>query len=111
MPTCAPRAWSCAPAGVRCVVVDALLGIGVRAPLRPQWLAAIEAINACGVPVLALDLPSGLDPDTGSALPAVRATATITFIALKQGLFLGDGPDHARSSCISMHWALSATGR
>jgi len=77
------------------VVVDALLGIGVRAPLQPGWLAAIEAMNACGVDVYALDLPSGLEPDSGRALPAVKATATITFLGLKQGLFLGEGPDHA----------------
>jgi NAD(P)H-hydrate epimerase len=77
------------------VVVDALLGIGVRAPLRAEWREVIEAINASGRRVFAIDLPSGLDPDTGRALPAVRATATITFIALKQGLFLGEGPEHA----------------
>jgi ADP-dependent NAD(P)H-hydrate dehydratase / NAD(P)H-hydrate epimerase len=76
------------------VVVDALLGIGVRAPLRPEWRAAIEAMNACGGPVFALDVPSGLDPDSGLALPAVRAAATISFIALKQGSFLGEGPEH-----------------
>jgi hydroxyethylthiazole kinase-like uncharacterized protein yjeF len=76
------------------VVVDALLGIGVRAPLQPSWLAAIAGLNACGRPVLSLDLPSGLDPDSGRALPAVKATATLTYIAIKQGLFLGDGPDH-----------------
>ncbi|MET0280164.1 MAG: NAD(P)H-hydrate dehydratase [Steroidobacteraceae bacterium] len=77
------------------VVVDALLGIGVRAPLRDDWAQVILAINACGRPVLALDLPSGLDPDDGSALPAVRAAATLTFIALKKGLFVGEGPEHA----------------
>ncbi len=77
------------------VVVDALLGIGVRAPLQSSWLAAIAAMNACGRPVLSLDVPSGLDPDSGRALPAVKANATLVFIALKQGLFLGDGPDHA----------------
>ena len=77
------------------LVVDALLGIGVRAPLPPAWQAAIDAMNACGARILALDLPSGLDPDSGCALPAVRATATITFLALKQGLFLREGPEHA----------------
>lgn len=74
------------------LIVDALLGIGARAPLRPEWQAAIEAINACGRPVFSLDIPSGLDPDSGRALPAVKAAATITFIALKKGLFVGDGP-------------------
>jgi ADP-dependent NAD(P)H-hydrate dehydratase / NAD(P)H-hydrate epimerase len=82
------------------VVVDALLGIGVRAPLREQWQAAIESMNSCRCPVLALDIPSGLQPDTGLALPAVRAAATITFVGLKQGLFLADGPDHAGE----VHW-------
>ncbi len=76
------------------VVVDALLGIGARGDLGAGLREAIEAINAAGRRVFAIDLPSGLDPDTGHALPAVRATATITFIALKQGLFLGDGPEH-----------------
>lgn len=77
------------------VIVDALLGIGVRGDLRPGLREIIEAINASGRRVFAIDLPSGLDPDTGHALPAVRATATMTFIALKQGLFLGDGPEYA----------------
>jgi NAD(P)H-hydrate epimerase len=77
------------------VVVDALLGIGVRAPLAAQWIAAIEAINVSGRPVFALDIPSGLDPDEGRALPAVRAAATVTFLALKKGLFVGEGPEHA----------------
>jgi NAD(P)H-hydrate epimerase len=77
------------------LVVDALLGIGARAPLPAPLRSAIEAINAAGRRVFSLDLPSGLDPDQGHALPAVHATATITFIALKQGLFLGDGPEHA----------------
>jgi ADP-dependent NAD(P)H-hydrate dehydratase / NAD(P)H-hydrate epimerase len=74
------------------VVVDALLGSGVRAPLREQWQRVIADINACGRPVLALDIPSGLDPDRGVALPAVRASATIAFIGIKQGLWLSDGP-------------------
>ncbi len=78
------------------VLVDALLGTGARAPLRAPMLAAIAAMNGAGVPILALDLPSGLDGDRGVALgAAVRADATITFVAPKAGLFLGDGPDFA----------------
>ncbi len=77
------------------IVVDALLGIGVRAPLREQWQQVIAAINACQRPVFALDVPSGLDPDQGRALPAVHATVTMTFLGLKQGLFVGEGPEHA----------------
>lgn len=77
------------------IVIDALLGIGVRAPLREDWQRIIECINGCHLPVFALDIPSGLDPDQGRALPAVRAAATISFLGLKQGLFLGEGPEHA----------------
>ena len=76
------------------VIVDALLGIGVRAPLRAEWAKVIAAINTSQLPVFALDIPSGLDPDEGKALPAVRATATISFLGLKKGLFTGDGPAH-----------------
>ncbi|HXC57666.1 MAG TPA: NAD(P)H-hydrate epimerase, partial [Steroidobacteraceae bacterium] len=77
------------------VIVDALLGIGVRAPLKPAWQAAIAAMNAAKRDILSLDTPSGLEPDTGCALPAVRATATLSFLALKTGLFLGEGPEYA----------------
>lgn len=77
------------------VVVDALLGIGMRAPLRTEWQQVIVALNACQRPVFALDIPSGLDPDNGHALLAVRAAATISFLGLKQGLFVGEGPEHA----------------
>jgi NAD(P)H-hydrate epimerase len=77
------------------LIIDALLGIGVRAPLKPEWRAAIDAMNAAGRNILSLDVPSGLEPDTGRALPAVHATATLSFLALKLGLFLGEGPEHA----------------
>jgi len=77
------------------VIVDALLGTGLTRPVGGEFAAAIAAINAAGAPVLALDLPSGLDADTGWPNPvAVRATATLTFLALKQGLFLGAAPDY-----------------
>ncbi|HEX9139555.1 MAG TPA: NAD(P)H-hydrate dehydratase [Steroidobacteraceae bacterium] len=76
------------------VIVDALLGTGVREPLRPEAQLAISAINHCGRPVLALDLPSGLDGDSGQELgEAVRADCTITFVAAKCGLLLGAGPE------------------
>ncbi len=76
------------------VVVDAVLGTGLQGPVRPQIAAAIDAINASGRPVLSLDIPSGLSSDTGQPLGAVvRADATITFVGLKSGLFLGEGPE------------------
>ena len=76
------------------VIVDALLGTGLAEPVRPGIVQVIAAVNACGRPVLALDLPSGLDADRGTVLgAAVRADSTICFVALKTGLFLGEGPE------------------
>src|SRR5690606_39981106 len=55
---------------------------------------AVDALNGASAPILALDVPSGLDADTGRVMNvAVRADVTITFVALKQGLFLGEAPD------------------
>lgn len=69
------------------LVVDGLLGTGFKVGLSPQYRTAIGAVNACGSPVLALDLPSGLDGDTGTvAEDAVRAARTVTFAAVKHGL-------------------------
>jgi ADP-dependent NAD(P)H-hydrate dehydratase / NAD(P)H-hydrate epimerase len=77
------------------VIVDALLGTGLARPVAGELRAAIEAVNVADVPVLALDVPSGLDADTGWPNPvAVRASATVTFVGLKQGLFLGAAPDY-----------------
>jgi NAD(P)H-hydrate epimerase len=78
------------------VIVDGLLGTGLAGPPRPETVAVIRAINAAHRPVLALDLPSGLDADTGAVHEAaVRAEVTVCFVGLKTGLFLGDGPEHA----------------
>ena len=67
-------------------VVDALLGTGLARPVEGPLRRAIDAINWSGKPVLALDLPSGLDADTGQPLgAAVHAVATATFVAPKQG--------------------------
>ncbi len=78
------------------VIVDALLGTGLQSAVRADAAAAIGAINAASRPILALDVPSGLDADTGEPLGvAVRADCTVTFVALKTGLYLGGGPEHA----------------
>jgi len=74
------------------VVVDALLGTGLARAPAGVYAGLIERINASGVPVLALDIPSGLHADTGVALePCIRAGATATFIGRKLGCFTGDG--------------------
>lgn len=76
------------------VIVDALLGTGVKGELSSDYTAAIKQINLSRVPVLAVDIPSGLDADTG--MPhgvAVHANVTVTFIGMKQGIVTGVGPD------------------
>ena len=77
------------------VVVDALFGIGLSRPLDAEAAGLVEAVNAAAVPVLALDAPSGVDTDTG-AVPgaAVRADATVQFIAAHAGLATGPALDH-----------------
>jgi NAD(P)H-hydrate epimerase len=78
------------------VVVDALLGTGLQGTVREGFASVVRAINSSGRPVFALDVPSGLDSDTGAPLgDAVRADCTVTFVGLKTGLFIGDGPEFA----------------
>lgn len=86
-------AWNEAVPEAADVLVDALFGIGLDRALKGDAAAAVQAINASGKPVAAIDLPSGLHADTGAALgTAVQAALTITFIGLKPGLFTGAGP-------------------
>jgi len=80
---------------LRGVIVDALLGTGLNGEVREPYAAAINAINASGLPVAAVDIPSGLCADTGRTLGvAVQADLTVTFIGLKVGLLTGDAADH-----------------
>lgn len=84
------------------LVVDALLGTGLQRPLQGAWLHAVESLNASGLPVVAVDVPTGLDGATGAVLGgAVRAAITVTFIGRKLGLYLGAGPDHAGEICFA----------
>ncbi|MCB1997534.1 MAG: NAD(P)H-hydrate epimerase, partial [Rhodoferax sp.] len=86
-----PNAWHAD------LVMDGLLGLGLsRAPAGPV-ADAIAAVNHAGVPVLSIDLPSGLDGDRGTAfdLAAIRATHTLALLSLKPGLFTAEGRDHA----------------
>lgn len=80
------------------VIVDALFGIGLSRPLQPEARQALEAIRVArdaGAGVLALDLPSGLDADTGRLWGgAVQADCTVSFIGHAPGLFTGMGPEH-----------------
>ncbi len=75
-----------APLGRFDLIIDAAGGTGIDGSLRGDLAAAIERINAAPVAVVAVDIPTGLDCDTGKAAgPAVRADMTVTFVARKKG--------------------------
>ena len=77
------------------LVIDGLFGIGLARAIAGDYAALVDYANRQSCPVLALDVPSGIQSDSGAALGrAVRATHTITFIGLKPGLLTLDGPDH-----------------
>jgi hydroxyethylthiazole kinase-like uncharacterized protein yjeF len=84
------------PADKRCgLVIDGLFGIGLARAITGEYAQLVEYANRQRCPVLALDVPSGIQSDTGQLLGcAVRATHTLTFIGLKPGLLTLDGPDH-----------------
>lgn len=78
------------------VLVDALLGIGHNGPLRGAYEPTIDWMNGSGLPIVSVDVPSGLNCDTGHvAEAAVCASMTVCLVGLKQGLFTGSGPEHA----------------
>ena len=84
------------------LIVDGLFGIGLGRPIEGEYAKLVDYANAQSCPVLALDIPSGLDSDTGQVLGrAVRATHIITFIGLKPGLLTLDGPDHCGQVSVS----------
>jgi hydroxyethylthiazole kinase-like uncharacterized protein yjeF len=87
------------------LIVDGLFGIGLMRPLSGPTRELIECLNTLACPVLALDIPSGLNADTGNVVGpdgiAVRATHTITFIAGKPGLHTGQGRDFAGTVSVA----------
>ncbi len=85
-------------------IVDALFGTGLARPVSGLYRNAIEAIGSSGRPVLAVDIPSGIDADTGRILGvAVKAQCTATFGFPKRGLFIHPGADHAgRIECVDI---------
>lgn len=77
------------------LVIDALFGIGLARPLSGEAAALVEAANQSGAPILAVDIASGVDADTGAVPgPAIRATDTVTFHAPKPGHLLLPGRLH-----------------
>jgi NAD(P)H-hydrate epimerase len=76
------------------LIVDALFGTGLERTVEGQWADAVKVMNNCEIPVLALDVASGLHADSGRVMGcAVVADATTAFIDLKAGMFTADGPD------------------
>ena len=77
------------------LIIDGLFGIGVARELSGRYLELVREINRLNLPVLALDVPSGLDADAGQTFrTAIRASHTLSFIALKPGLLTAYGPDY-----------------
>jgi ADP-dependent NAD(P)H-hydrate dehydratase / NAD(P)H-hydrate epimerase len=104
------------------LIIDGLFGIGLNRPLSPAWIQLIGAINDRQFPVLAVDVPSGLNADTGESQGAVvQATITVTLAAPKSGLvtaqawpFVGRlevAPDIGLAPCpfqSGLNWTLPA---
>lgn len=77
------------------LLIDALLGTGLTGEVREPYKTLVQGINATGVPILSVDIPSGLDCDEGHILgTAVKATKTVAFILPKIGFFKNQGPGY-----------------
>lgn len=94
---------SALPSAVPDLAIDALLGIGANRAPQGAIEAAIRHVNAWHAPVLAIDVPSGLNADTGEPLgdACIRASHTLTMLAWKPGLFTAAGRDHAGSAWLA----------
>jgi NAD(P)H-hydrate epimerase len=78
------------------VIVDAIFGVGLGRAVDGPYRELVEAINVSRRPVIAIDIPSGLDGTTGKVLGVcVKATSTITLAAAKKGLFINEGPHNS----------------
>ena len=77
------------------LIIDALLGVGLTGQVRASYSELIRLINSSKAYIVSVDIPSGLDATTGEILGCcVKADKTITFIAKKRGMVIGDGPKY-----------------
>ncbi|MBU6391824.1 MAG: NAD(P)H-hydrate epimerase [Planctomycetota bacterium] len=78
------------------ILTDALFGTGLSGEVREPFKTLIHGVNTLKKSVISVDIPSGLDCNTGCVLGvAVRATKTVTFAVSKKGFYLGEGPNYA----------------
>lgn len=74
------------------LIVDALLGTGTKGKIREPYKKIIQKINSAKIPVVSVDIPSGIDADTGKKQGiAVKSNLTVTMVAIKKGLRIHDG--------------------
>ncbi|WP_295745788.1 NAD(P)H-hydrate epimerase [uncultured Limosilactobacillus sp.] len=91
-----PQTTNLAPLKHASLVVDAIFGIGIDRPVTGHYADVIDAINNCSAPVVAVDIPSGINTDTGAVMgTAVKATTTVTFACNKVGLTTSNGQHYA----------------
>lgn len=77
------------------LIIDAILGTGIKRDLDEDWIEIVERINELDTPVIAVDIPSGLNADTGAVMGlAIEADSTVCFISLKKGMFTGMARNH-----------------
>lgn len=100
------------------LVIDAMLGTGLDREVGGRYREAVEWVNRQPWPCLAVDVPSGLNADTGTPMGcAVEADVSVSFIGQKRGLYTADGPDHAGEvrfetlqTPFEMHQAIADSG-
>jgi hydroxyethylthiazole kinase-like uncharacterized protein yjeF len=81
--------------GSYCLIIDALLGVGGSGQIRPFYQEVIDIINASGIYVLSVDIPSGLDATTGKVLGrCIKADKSVTFVGKKRGMVYAEGRKH-----------------
>ncbi|OHC08684.1 MAG: NAD(P)H-hydrate epimerase, partial [Planctomycetes bacterium RIFOXYB12_FULL_42_10] len=84
------------------ILADALFGTGLSGDVREPFKTLIHGVNNLNKPIISVDIPSGLDCNTGKILgAAIKATKTVTFAIAKKGFFLNDGPSYTGKVIVS----------
>ena len=84
------------------LIVDAIFGTGLNGELREPAMSVVTKVNELNIPVIAVDIPSGLDCNNGKVLGAcINAETTVTFALPKKGFFVEDGPKHVGNLVVT----------